>query len=78
MIFVGDGLTDVPAFSLLKQHGGIPIGVSKHDESNTYLIKDQRVDRFAKPDYSPGSPMRSHLEAAIAEIWGEQLESLAA
>ncbi len=67
MIFVGDGLTDVPAFSLLKQHGGIAVGVNKHGR-NSHLLHDARVEVLADPDYRTGSPMRSHLEQSITAI----------
>ena len=70
MIYIGDGLTDIPAFSLVEQHGGVPIGVDTGSRSRKAikLVDDQRVHSMAKPDYSPGSQMRSQIERAITTI----------
>ncbi|MEG0314555.1 MAG: haloacid dehalogenase-like hydrolase [Erysipelotrichaceae bacterium] len=58
MIYVGDGLTDVPCMKLVKVNGGQSIAVHQDDKSMKIakqLLNDHRVDFIAKADYSDGS-----------------------
>ena len=57
MIYIGDGLTDVPCMKLVKVHGGYSIAVHKPDEKFKVepLIRDGRVDFVTEADYSEGS-----------------------
>jgi hypothetical protein len=69
MIYIGDGLTDVPSMKLVKTNGGVAIGVypeqQKPSAITQQLLKDQRVDAIAKADYRPGSP----LELTLIDIF---------
>lgn len=59
MIYIGDGMTDVPCMKLVKVHGGYSIAVHKPGEKQNVesLIRDGRVDIIAEADYSPESDM---------------------
>lgn len=65
MIYLGDGLTDVPSMKLVKTNGGVAIGVYPEDQKpnviTQQLLKDQRVDAIAKADYRAGSPLEMTL-----------------
>jgi phosphoserine phosphatase len=43
MIFLGDGLTDIPAFALLKKNGGIPIAVYREEKNNDGTINEEKT-----------------------------------
>ncbi len=73
MIFVGDGYTDIPCFSLIKQNGGIPIAVydEKHTEKwgNAFqFITDGRVSNLLSANYSHGSDLRNFLSMAVRSL----------
>lgn len=60
MIYVADGPSDVPAFSVVKKGGGKTLAVYRsHDPASfkqaRLLQEDQRVDHFAEADYRDGS-----------------------
>lgn len=60
MIYVADGPSDVPAFSVVKKGGGKTLAVYRaHDVASfnqaRHLQEDQRVDHFAEADYREGS-----------------------
>ena len=59
MIYIGDGMTDVPCMKLVKANGGYSIAVHKPGEKQKVesLIRDGRVDIIAEADYMPGSDM---------------------
>ena len=67
MIYIGDGLTDVPCMKLVKVHGGYSIAVHKPDEKFKVepLIKDGRVDFISEADYSAGSDMEMTVKDMI-------------
>ena len=69
MIYVGDGLTDVPSMKLTKLNGGHSIAVWQEDEqiSNEMLLEG-RVDFAVKADYSRGSDMEKMVFAIIDQI----------
>ena len=73
MIFVGDGYTDVPCFSLIKKYGGIPLAVydKKMRERWTrawQFSEDNRVMHFASTDYRQSSDLYSLLVMSIERI----------
>ncbi len=59
MIYIADGPSDVPAFSVVKGRGGAtfaiyPTGDKKAFEQVERLREDGRIDMFAEADYSDG------------------------
>jgi len=69
MIYIGDGLTDVPCMKLCKVNGGHSIAV--YQESHTVaddLIKQGRVDFAAPADYSKEGKMETTVFAIIDQI----------
>ena len=67
MIYVGDGLTDVPCMKLVKVHGGYSIAVHKPGERVKVesLIRDGRVDFITEADYTEGSEMDETVKRII-------------
>jgi phosphoserine phosphatase len=72
MIYVGDGLTDIPCFSLLKKERGASFGVfdPKRRESArkayTEFLQTDRVISMHAPKYGPDDELGSLLRTAIA------------
>jgi len=73
MIYIGDGLTDVPCFSLLKKNNGIAIAV--YDAQNTLaygkawqFVKEDRVTNLNSADYTKGSDLYNTIIMAIESI----------
>ena len=73
VIYVGDGKSDMPAFSLMKEHNGIAIGVV-----NTKKVKEwdgyksmhtlRKVENLALADYSEDSELMQSLLLAVESI----------
>ncbi len=59
MIYIGDGLTDVPCMKLVKANGGHSIAVyGKNNRAKVEeLLVDRRVDFLAPADYGPGKDL---------------------
>jgi len=59
MIYIGDGITDIPCMKLTKDGGGVSIAVYTEKSKNvaTDLYNDERVNYMAVADYSDGSKM---------------------
>jgi len=73
MIFVGDGYTDIPCFSLIKKNGGIPIAVydKKHTEKwgNAFqFVADGRVSNLNSANYQQGSDLTNFLSMAVRSM----------
>lgn len=68
MIYVGDGLTDVPSMKLTRQRGGYAIGVYRKPEDADYLVDEERVDFYVKSDYSENSAMDLAMKAILKKI----------
>lgn len=68
MIYVGDGMTDVPIMKITRQNGGHSIGVYFDEEQSKYLVNDDRVDFFVKADYGEDSEMDIAMKAILYEM----------
>jgi hypothetical protein len=75
MIYLGDGPTDVPCFTIMRQYGGQAIAVyNTHDNSLSSFRKcyqlvahANRVKHIAPSDFTRGSHLRLTLEEMIRE-----------
>jgi 2-hydroxy-3-keto-5-methylthiopentenyl-1-phosphate phosphatase len=74
MIYVGDGLTDIPCFSLVKRQGGMAFGVFNPGEQhsakralNEFLSTDRVISMHA-PRYRKTDELGALLRAAVASI----------
>lgn len=73
LIYVGDGSSDIPAFALVHQEGGIAIGVRKPGgrpewQASSEVGQDSRVDAVASADYGPDSAMTRALDLAVDKV----------
>lgn len=73
MIFVGDGYTDIPCFSLIKQQGGIPIAVYDHRHTEKWgnafqFVTDGRVSNLHSANYKEGSDLVNFLTMAVRSL----------
>ena len=68
MIYMGDGPSDIPCFSMIKKLGGTNIAIDSKDEWSKkweYELRNRKMDSF-KPDYSDNSELRKKLESIIS------------
>ena len=74
MIYIGDGLTDVPCFSLMEQFNGQSFGVfdpAKEDRPKKaweQLVAPKRVSTMNSPRYGKKDDLGSLLRAAVKAI----------
>lgn len=77
MLYIGDGLTDVPCMTVTKKYGGFAVAVhnpahAASIETCRELVRADRIDYFAAADYRPGRVLekrvRTLLDLIIARI----------
>lgn len=70
MVYIGDGLTDVPCMKLVKANGGYSIAVyTKGKRSKVEsLLKDNRVDFITLADYSEGGDLDNTIRDIICKM----------
>lgn len=74
MVMVGDGYTDVPCFSLVKQRQGIAIGVYGDPKDRDKrgkawgFIEEGRVSNLVRADYSENSVLTDSLVMAVENL----------
>lgn len=73
MIYVGDGASDVPCFSVLNDEGGIVLGVYKGDTAEEWnqqieVSESQRVLNLAPADYQEDSELMRSLTLAVESM----------
>jgi hypothetical protein len=76
MIYVGDGPTDVPCFTLMKKYGGHALAVYNPEEASRSSFRKcyqlsalaDRLKHIAPADYRSGSHCRLLLEEMVQEI----------
>ena len=67
MLYLGDGHSDLAAFSLLRQFGGSSYAVhAPGDEraearARSYAVEQSRADGWFEADYGPGTPLRQAI-----------------
>lgn len=79
MIYIGDGLTDVPCMKLVKSYGGHSIAVfdqEKGKDAAEALKVANRVNFVAAADYGTGSDIEIIVQAIIKKIQAvEEMQS---
>jgi haloacid dehalogenase-like hydrolase len=74
MIYVGDGLTDIPCFSLIKSNGGIAFGVfdpadeAKAKRALLKFLTPGRVISMNAPRYGKTQELGALLRAAVGQV----------
>ena len=70
MIYIGDGLTDIPCMKLVKERGGKSIAV--YPMGNSYhvkpLVEDERINFVCAADYSEGSTLENFVKLTIENM----------
>jgi hypothetical protein len=75
MVFVGDGYTDIPCFSLIRSSGGFAFGVwdPKHRDKRSRawgFIEDGRVSNLNQARYDDDAELYQWLEEALTSLAG--------
>jgi hypothetical protein len=76
MIYLGDGPTDVPCFTVVRQYGGQAIAIYNAQDQGRGSFRKcyqlsthaNRVKHIAPSDYRPCSHLRLLLEEMITEV----------
>lgn len=69
MIYIGDGLSDVPCMKMMKAYGGYSIAVyQKRDSKVEDLLKKDRVDFIYPADYSEGTGLDLTVKNIIRKM----------
>ena len=70
MIYIGDGLTDIPCMKLVKERGGKSIAVYPRGNSEHVkpLVEDARINYVCVADYSPESPLEGIVKLMIEKM----------
>ena len=73
MIYIADGPSDVPAFSVVKSYGGSTFAVYPNENEKAFkqverLRKDGRVDMYAEADYTKGTTAYLWITNKISEL----------
>ncbi len=85
MIYVADGPSDIPSFSVIRRHGGLAYAVyetgsPRHFAQVDALLDAGRVNAYGPADYREGGQTAMWLERQVARIadrmMGERLRAL--
>lgn len=76
MIFVGDGYTDIPCFSLIRRSGGVAFGVwdPRHREKRSRawgFIQEGRVSNLNQARFGKDAELYQWLEEAVESLAGK-------
>ena len=70
MIYMGDGPSDIPCFSMIKNNGGHCIGIdidSKWHKEFQLELRKREMSAF-KPDYRENSELRNEIGKILEKI----------
>lgn len=85
MIYIADGPSDVPVFSVIKQYHGKAFAIYPKGNTEAFkqvdrLIKDERIDMYAEADYSEGTTAYMWLTTKVKDvadrIYGERMNQV--
>ena len=69
MIYIGDGLTDVPCMKIMRATKGYAIAVYNKDSNKAKdLYAHGRCDRYCLADYSNGSELDRIIKKRIVDL----------
>ncbi len=73
MIYIGDGMTDIPCMRLVLEKGGNSIAIyNEHSEKSKHdvrtLVRDGRVNYCASADYRDGKQMHQIVSAILDQV----------
>jgi hypothetical protein len=73
MIYIADGPSDVPAFSVIKKNGGHTFAIYPKEDKAAFkqveqLRSDTRIDMYAEADYSEGTTTYMWIVNKIEDI----------
>jgi hypothetical protein len=73
MIYVADGPSDIPSFSVVRKHGGLTYAVYNPESQHHYeqaekLHRAGRVDMFGKADYTESSETSRWLQLHVRRL----------
>lgn len=68
MIYIGDGLTDVPCMKLVKENGGQSIAVYTKKEIVEPLLSNRRVDFICEADYREGKELDETVKLILQKM----------
>ena len=73
MVYIADGPSDIPVFSVIKTNGGKTLAVYDPDnqeefKQNDALRESGRIHHFSPADYTPSSPTTRWLKLQIEKI----------
>ena len=73
MIYVGDGASDIDAFKVMRENGGVAIAVDHSSggrrwEAAEHMFAGAHVENLAPPDFSAGKEMHRTLKLAVEMI----------
>ena len=73
MIYIADGPSDVPAFSLVKKNGGATFAIYPKNDNAAFrqveqLRKDGRIDMYAEANYSEGTTANLWITNKIKDL----------
>ena len=70
MIYIGDGMTDIPSMIIVKNNGGKSIAVypKGKEDKVANLFEDERVNYACPADYSSGKMLEKILQLVIENI----------
>jgi hypothetical protein len=73
MVYIADGLSDVPSFSVIRSYGGKAFAVYNPDNEeefsqNDRMLEEGRIDAYGPTDYRPDSSTTKWLRLHVQKI----------
>ena len=73
MIYLGDGMTDIPCMQLIQNNHGHSIALykDKDEKALAKLLKEKRTNVYLKADYSEGGDLEKTIKSIISSVANE-------